>query len=264
MKPSLLLIAFLFTWSLNCFVSAEDMDSCRVIIEASEIDIEPYQLCIVPNNGIFLLTGNELISLEDNEKMSILSIQSGLLPEEIVFTENDILVKNDTMIVSCGETLTPIITFNTNQFHLLPTTDNNVFVLSKTDSLYLLFFCDVVKKEVTPFIKFAGDIEYVVGDTARCLFISQNHVYSVLEKRVLPLLNFYEPIITATLTQYGLIFATENGIFFLESMNHVALIADKGCRRLLSDTNTLYIYYDDGTLFAYSLDLLRPEKANED
>lgn len=228
----------------------------KTLVEVGEMDISSNQLCVFPNNGIFLLTGNELISLEENEKTPIVRIPKLIAPEDIVFTESNVYAKNDTTIVSCTPELKPIHAFDTNQFQILPTTDNNLFILSKLDSISMVFSCDVAIKNVMPFVKLSDDILFVAGDTTQCILVTPNHIYSVQEKKAWPMLDYFEPIVTATLTKSGLIFATENNILMLNGVNNVSLIAERGCRRLLSDVNTLYIYYDDGSLLSYDLNIL--------
>lgn len=249
-------MAILYIWIPLNSVYAQEEYLCRVLVEAGEINMLPNQLCIFPGNGIYLLTGNELICLEENEKIPLVRISKQLVPEDVVFTANNIYAKNDTTIVLCGSELVPICVFDTNQFQVFPTTDNNLFVLSKSDSISMLFYCDVINKKTEPFVKISDEVVFVAGDTSQSILVTRSHIYSVQEKQAYPMLDYYEPIVTATLTKYGLIFSTENSILLLNGVNNVALIAERGCKRLLSDENDLYIYYDDGTLLLYNLDLL--------
>lgn len=228
----------------------------KTIIDKDEITLSPNQLCVFPHNGVFLLTGNELISLEENEKMPIARFPKHIIPEEVIFIKDSVYVKNDTTIVSCGSEMVPMFAFDTNQFQMFPATDNNIFILSKRDSISMLFCCDIVSKEVKPFMKLSEDVVYIAGDTTQCILVAGNLIYNIQEKDVWTMLDYFDPIVTATLTKYGLIFATEKSILLLNGMNNVALIAERGCRRLLSDDNSLYIFYDDGTLLSYNLDLL--------
>ena len=238
---------------------AQEQNSCKVLVEAGEISIYPSQLCVLPNNGIYLLTSNELISLEENEASPIIRISEQIIPENILFTGTNVFAKNDTTIVSCGEKLTSLCVFDTNQFELFPRTDDNLFVVTKNDSISMIFSCDATNGKVEPFVKIAEDVIYVAGDTTQCILVTSSSIYSIQEKKVWTLLNYFEPIVTATITNYGLVFSSANNILLLNGQNNVALIAERGCRRLLSDVDKLYIYYEDGTVLSYSMDLLKSE-----
>lgn len=238
---------------------AQEQSLCKVLVEAGEISISPNQLCVLPNNGIYLLTGNELISLEENEASPIIRISEQIIPENILFTGTNVFAKNDTTIISCREKQTPLCVFDTNQFEMFPTTDDNLFVVTKNDSISMIFSCDAANGKVEPFIKIAEDVIYVAGDTSQCILVTSNSIYSIQEKRAWTLLNYFEPIVTATITSCGLVFSSANIILLLNGQNNVALIAERGCRRLLSNVDKLYIYYEDGTVLSYSMDLLKNE-----
>lgn len=238
---------------------AQEQNPCKVLVEAGEISISPNQLCVLPNNGIYLLTGNELISLEESEASPIIRISEQIIPEIILFTGTNVFAKNDTTIISCREKPTPLCVFDTNQFEMFPTTDDNMFVVTKKDSISMIFSCDAAKGKVDPFIKIAEDVIYVAGDTTQCILVTNDRIYNIQEKKAFPMLNYFEPIVTATITSCGLVFSSANNILLLNGQNNVALIAERGCRRLLSDIDKLYIYYEDGTVLSYSLDLLNSE-----
>ena len=89
--------------------------------------------------------------------------------------------------------------------------------------------------------------------------VTSNKIYNIQKKKVLTLLNYNEPIETATITKYGLVFSTANNILLLNGQNNVSLISEKGCRLLLSDVDKLYLYYEDGTVLSYSMDLFKSD-----
>ena len=234
-----------------------DMESCKVLIEKGELNISDQQLCIIPNNGIYLLTGDELISLEENEDMPLLHISGQLAPENILVTENDVLIKSDTTLFSCKSAPEPILVFDTNNYSVYPTTDGNLFILTELDSLSLVFAYNIQEDKIVPLGKLEENIVYVAGDTAQYLLVADNRIYSFQDGEGLVIYNHIELIETAVLSQEGLIISSNSGVYLLNGMNNTTLLSENSCRRILTDSNAFYLYYDDGTLLKYSLEDLK-------
>ena len=225
----------------------------QILAEPGEFHISSEQLCLIPDHGLFLLTGNELISIEGDEEISLVHIPSQLLPEDLIFTEDDVLACDDTTIVSCKSSPNVLFAFDTNQFHIWPTTDNNIFVTVKVDETFAIYHCDPIEKIIEPFIKLNEDVVLLAGDTAQCIIVTPSNIYLVKEKNTIRMLNYFEPIRTATLTKEGVVFSTGDKILLLEGINKVALLCQRSCKKLLSDSDTLYVYAEDGSLVSFKI-----------
>ena len=124
----------LFIWLFVIFASCLPSFSqelpgfVHVLVEAGELRINPEQLSVIPNHGIYLLTGKEMISLDGDEEIPLVHIPEQLYPESILFTEDDVLAQVDTAIISCKSKPSPIFAFDTNLFKMLPASDNSIFV----------------------------------------------------------------------------------------------------------------------------------------
>ena len=171
--------------SFQARLSTGLLKDCNPLVEAGEINISPNQLCVLPNNGLYLLTGNELISLEENEASPIIRISEQIIPENMLFTGTNVFAKNDTTIVSCSEKLTPLCVFDTNQFKMFSTTDDNLFVVTKNDSISMIFSCDAANGKVEPFIKIAENVIYVAGDTTQSILVTSHYCPLKIAKRSL-------------------------------------------------------------------------------
>lgn len=249
----------LFIWLFVIFASCLPSFSqelpgfVHVLVEAGELRINPEQLSVIPNHGIYLLTGKEMISLDGDEEIPLVHIPEQLYPESILFTEDDVLAQVDTAIISCKSKPSPIFAFDTNLFKMLPASDNSIFVTTRIDSISAIYHCDPIKRTIEPLIQLDEDIVLIAGDTTQCIIVTQYNIYAVQKRKALPLINYFEPIITATLTRQGIVFSTENAILLLDGVNSLSLIGDNGCRRLLSDNENLYIFFKDGSLVSYDL-----------
>lgn len=238
----------------NTIRCQETSEWYKSLVEPGEIEFDSNQLSVIPNHGIYLLLGNEMMSIEGDEEISKVQIPKQLRPESILFTQNDVLACDDTTIVSCKSTPNTLFTFDTNQFKIMPATDDGVFVSTNVNSDYeLIYYCNPEKRTMEPFMKLNEEVILIAGDTTLCVIVTKYNIYSFRERKALPLLNYFEPIKTATFTSHGIVFSTEKCILLLEGVNRVSLIGDKGCQRLLSDNDTLYIYYDNGALVAYNM-----------
>lgn len=251
----LIRICFL-AWIPFLSLFSQETEPCKVLVEAGEINISPDLLCVLPHNGIFLLIGNNLVNLDDEEKVSSVCIPDVSHPEDVVFTVNEIYVKDDVNIIACKDKTSVLFLFDTNNFNVLPSTDGNLFVVLKSDSISLLFLCDVEHKEVKPLKRVKDEIIYVSGSSKQYMVVTPHRVYNIQREEVFVLLDYFQSIVSATMTKKGLVFSTDSNILLLSHPNVVAVIGDRGCKRLLSDDNKLYILYDDGALLSYNLSLI--------
>ena len=239
-------------------VETNIIDKYNTLIGAGEIHLTPNQLSIIPHHGIYAIIGNEMISLEENDEIPFVIVPELTTVEEALYLNDDLLVKNDTLIIACSSTIHEKYSFDTNRFQMFPTVDNNLFVLTKHDTVSMLYYCGNSHNNVIPYIKLEDNIIFAAGDTTQCIVVTQRTIYSIQDKQIWPLLeDNLAPIKAATFTKYGLAFATENDILLLKENNRVILIAKNECRKLLSDENKLYAYSDDGTLVVYNLDVLK-------
>jgi hypothetical protein len=82
--------------------------------------------------------------------------------------------------------------------------------------------------------------------------VTETKIYLFKKNTGIKLLEYTEPIITATLTENGILFSTKNKLLLLRSANRVNILAEFGCRRLLSYVNSFYAEYEDGSIIWYN------------
>ena len=239
--------------SANLSFNSDFLQDSLVLVAPDELNISPEQLCLIPNHGIFLLTGDELISLDGDDEIPQVHIPSDIHPECIIFTEDDVLACNDTTIVSCKSTPQVVFAFDTNQFQIWPTTDNNIYVTTRINDTTAIFFCNPRDRTIKPFIKLNEEVILIAGDTTQCLIATRNSIYLMQNKETTLMLKHFEPITSATLSKCGVVFSSDNKLFLLEGANRATLIGKGNCKKLLSDSEILYVYSDDGSLVSYRI-----------
>ena len=241
--------------SYNLNYDDEILGDCTVLAEPGELHIDARQLSIIPDHGLYLLTGDWMISIDDDNEMPIINIPPQLHPESILFTEDDVLACNDTTIVSCKSSPTVLYAFDTNKFQIWPTNDNGIFVTIETDDGSAIFICNPQDKTIKPFLKLKGTIQLIAGDTVHSVIATNDNIYIWQEGTLIDMLHYSKPIVTATLTPQGVIFSDGTKIFLLEGENSITLLAKRNCEKLLSDGNTLYVYSKDGSIASYAISL---------
>lgn len=229
--------------------SSEDV---RVVAQVGQLDIFNNPLCIVPTKGLYVAVGNSLISLDAEDNESEIEMKKEVYIDDIVSTGTDLIIKQDTALLSFTNDCKPIVAFNTSSFEMFSSLDGNLFIVSKNDSISNLLFFDAKQKKIKPLSVFDEQVVYVSGDTLQCYVVTDTKIFLFKKNTGIKLLEYTEPIITATLTENGILFSTKNKILLLRSPNTVNVLAEFGCRRLLPYVNSFYAEYDDGSIVWYN------------
>lgn len=228
--------------------SSEDV---RIVVQAGQLDIFNNPLCIVPTKGLYVAVGNSLISIDANDDESEIGMNEDVYIDDIVGTGTDLIIKQDTALLSFTNDCKPIVAFNTSSFKMFSSQDGNLFIASKSDSISNLLFFDAKQKKIKPLSIFDEQVVYVSGDTLQCYVVTDTKIFLFKKNTGIKLLEYTEPIITATLTENGILFSTKNKILLLHSAYRVNILAEFGCRRLLSYVNSFYAEYEDGSIVCY-------------
>ena len=227
-------------------------EDVRIVVQAGQLDIFNNPLCIVPTKGLYVAVGNSLISIDAKDNESEIDMNGDVYIDDIVSTGTDLIIKQDTALLSFTDDCKPIVSFNTSSFKMFSSQDGNLFITSKSDLMSNLLFYDIKQKKIKPLSTFDEQVVYVSGDTLHCYVITDTKIYLFKDNRGVKLLEYTEPITTATLTDNGILFSTKNKILLLRSANSVNVLAEFGCRRLLPYMNSFYAEYDDGSIIWYN------------
>lgn len=247
------LFAVVLIFTTHTKAQTEDSSKdVRVVVKAGQLDIFNNPLCIVPTKGLYVAVGNSLISIDAKDDESEIGMNEDVYIDDIVGTGTDLIIKQDTALLSFTNDCKPIVAFNTSSFKIFSSQDGNLFISSKNDSISNLLFFDVKQKKIKPLSKFDEQVVYVSGDTLQCYVVTDTKIFLFKKDTGIKLLEYIEPIITATSTENGILFSTKDKILLLRSANTVNILAEFGCRRLLSYVNSFYAEYDDGSIVWYS------------
>lgn len=248
----ILFAAVLFFSSHTNAQNGNSFKDVRVVVQAGQLDIFNNPLCIVPTKGLYVAIGNSLISIDAYNDESEIGMNENVYIDDIVGTGTDLIIKQDTALLSFTNDCKPIVSFDTSSFKIFSSQDGNLFIVSKNDSISNLLFFDVKQKKIKPLSNFDEQVVYVSGDTLQCYVVTNSKIFLFKKNTGIKMLEYIEPIITATLTENGILFSTKNKILLLRSANTVNILADFGCRRLLSCVNSFYAEYDDGSIVWYN------------
>ena len=226
--------------------------SISLLLRENESSPDSTLVIAAPGNGVFLLkSGRELLSLEQKEVLLPVQFPDFFIAEDATFTSAGLYVKNGNGIYYCNGQ--PILTmlFDTDNFRILPTADDNLFVFSHGLEQKALYTFNCQNKDVTLIAQFPNDVVYAYGTRDEAFVVAGNCIYLLSEHKVLKLLDYFEPIITAAQTESGLFFGTENNVMLLIDKDIIGLVEEFGCKQLLSSDGRLFIYKKDGSLLCY-------------
>ena len=240
---------------ITTYVTAQTNNTAeyaRVIVSAGQLDISKNPLCIVPTKGLYVAIVNTLISIDAKDNDSEITLNENVSIDNIVSTGSDLIIKQDTALLSFADDCKPIATFDTSSFNLFSSLDGNLFIASHGDSISNLMFYDTKQKKVKPLSQFDEKVIFVSGDTLQCYVVTETKIYLFKGEKGIKLIEYVEPIVTAISTDNGILFATKNKILLLRAANVVNVLAEFGCRRLISNKSSFYAEYDDGSIVWYN------------
>lgn len=228
------------------YIGAENSDSCKVILPANSITENDF-LLTVPQHGVFVIRdGQRMTSLE--EKLSDITFSDPLDVTCAVSTPKGLYIKHQEGIYFCNDSTILVTAFDTDDFQMFPAEDNMI-ISSMEESVALLFTYDFSRQSIMLLARFSEDIIYACEVNNEYIVVTDSHIYRLTKEGDLYiLLEYFEPITSAIMSDYGLFFGTEHNILFLIDSDTFAIIDEQGCRQLLYDNNSLYVLSTNGSL----------------
>lgn len=235
---------------MNTLVKAQE--SPLVIIPAHGTNPDSTLVLAVPQVGsVLLVNGRDLVFLERSDELPSVHFPESFVVEGAAFTREGLYVKKGPGIYYCSGQPVLSIAFDTADFHFYPTTDDNLFIAAPDGDRSALYVFDCQSKDITLMARLPENVVYASGSADEAFVVAGNCIYLLSDHKVIKILDYFEPILTAVQTEAGLFFGTSSSILYYFGKDSVALVEEFGCRQLVSTDGILYVYKNDGSLVCY-------------
>ena len=228
-------------------------DFVKLITAKDEIDLTDVSLAAIPGMGIFMLAGNQMFPLSDDDTILSLTFPDYMYIDDIFWSGNDFIVKSLFDVYRMEDYSEPAMTFNGEFYSIYPWDTTKIFITIQHSDSSSLFYGFLENGHVSKLLTINEHIIYVTALGNDTFVVTTENIYLFDKKECIRCLNFWAPVHTAVMTKLGLMFATDEEICLLKDIDTFATLFEESCLKLLYDYKYLYILTSDYDL--YSIDL---------
>lgn len=251
-KVFLLLVFFILT---NLALS-QDTSFMSVITLHEDLDLSEVDLVTIPAHGPYMLTGSMLSSLTEDGEMPELVFPNNMMVDDFIWTGKDFIVKSGYEIYRLDNLGAPLMDFDIADYEIYPLDERRIYAVSHQGDSSNLFLLNLKVKRAKHLLTIGEEIIYVsqLGEATMVVTAENIYLFNDKEKKCARYLKFWAPVYTAVMTHQGLMFATNNEICLLTGINQFLLMFETRTKKLLYDSNHLFIQLKEGDLLQCNLD----------
>lgn len=253
MRKLLLIIA---TLGLSMSVYAQDTvsnDILTVVTSHDELDFSDVDLIAIPTHGPYMLTKSGLSSLIGDDEILEMIFPDDMTVDNVIWTGDDFVIKSGRELFMLAKLSESVIDFDIADYEIYPKDLRRIYVVSHQDSTSSLFLSNLKVHRAKRLLTIPENIIYVAPLGDATIVVTSGNIYMFNDEGCIRYLNGWSPIRTAVMTDYGLMFATENEVCLLAGVDRFALLFEAQARKLLYDSRYLYILLSAGDLVRYEI-----------
>lgn len=254
MRRYILLFILLLTYGFMAY--SQESRTLSVVTTKDEVDLTDITLITIPTQGPFMLSGNEVHSLIENNKTSTIFFPKEMYIEDMVWTGADFAIKSRHEIYMLNDVETPVFVFEEEEFKIFPWNEQKVFIVYHGEGKDIVYYGNLKHKKTKRLITFDEEVVYVTALGEATMIVTSKNVYLFTEEECIKYINFWTPVNTAVMTSKGLFFATQGEICLLTGIDTFILLFDSGCKQLLYDYKDLYILTNGSDLVKCDIEML--------
>jgi hypothetical protein len=243
------LISIFITLSLS-FGSLHAKLNINILLEPSQTD--SIFIVELPKLGIAIPLGGDSLMIVDNN-LPVVHVKNYAGANNFIVTDSLVYYSADNFIYSLNPSngdSKRVAVMDNGQFSLYPAVENSFFVVTSDDEYSRCQLFDPVNKVYSDVVGVEAPIYKVVANEQHVIVWAGDNLLLVgSQGKIAPLLT--EPSLRDfVLTEKGIIFADEEGLYLIESITEQKLISTLAITRLWYVGDILYGLTDSGYLFA--------------
>lgn len=250
------IIIFFLLLAYGSKAYSQESGILSVITTKDEVDLTDITLVTIPTQGPFMLAGNEMLSLDDNNKATSIAFPEEMYIEDIIWTGADFAIKSRNEIYMLNDVETPIFVFGEEEFKIFPWDDQRIFIVYHEEGQDIVYYGNLMHKRTKRLIAFDEEVVYITALGDETMIVTTTNIYLFTKEECVRFMNFWTPVHTAVMTSKGLFFATEGETCLLTGVDNFILLFDSGCKQLLYDSKDLYILTNNSDLVKCNIEKL--------
>ena len=245
----ILLVVIIVLPTRNTLMAQENY--MTVITTKDNLDLTNINLATIPGMGIFMLAGNQMFPLSDNDTIFSLTFPDYIYIDDIFWSGNDFVVKSGFDVYKMDDYSNPALSFDSENYSIFPWDSTRVFIAIQHSDSCSLFLGSLKFGRVKRLLTIKEHIIYVYAIGTDTFVVTTENIYLFDDKnkKCVRMLNFWAPVHTAVMTNKGLLFATDEEICRLRDIDIYATLFEGSCLKLLYDYKYLYILTSDYDLY---------------
>lgn len=226
------------------------------IVSNDEIDLTDIQLVTIPTQGPFMLAGNEVHSLMEDNSTTTITFPEEMYIEDMIWTGENFVVKSRHEIYILNNVEIPAFVFEEEEFKIFPCNEQKIFIVYHGEGKDIVYYGNLKLKKEKRLITFKEEVVYVTALGEATMIVTTENIYLFTDKECIRYMDFWKPVHTAIMTSKGLFFATDEEICLLTGVDKFILLFDSGCQQLLYDSKDLYILTNEFNLVKCDMEML--------
>lgn len=221
----------------------------QVLISKDELCLDSMNLFILPQYGLVMQVGDSMRVLRDYELRAV-SWADGKRYSHIVPCGNKLIGRDEQAIYEIKETnSTQILEFDTPDFSLFADNDSSVYCAFWHDGLSTIFRVNI-KNNVYDEIARLPALVWKMESNGNETFVMIDNTIFIMDRKNMPhiLYKSEEDINDVTLSPWGLLIATDQGITRVKSVDENETFYSVAAKYLWCHDNEVYIQTKEGDL----------------
>lgn len=220
------------------------------------VDSENYKMVALPSLGLYFVVGNTLLAATDTSRLLTVTFPEEVYIDDIFWNENDFVIKSGKRVYLFDEIHRPLLEFDVTDFSIFPCDERSIYVARPNGEFCSLYKVNLKLKKARRMANLRGCIIDMSKRNGSTWVTTDAGVFRFDKDSCHVMLRTPSPILSATMTRLGLIYATDSSINYLIDNNaYVSLMKNRGSA-LSCDEQNLYFINDANDLVQISLQLI--------
>lgn len=223
-----------------------------VLISKDELDLSSIYITILPGNGCVGLKDGKLLLLENNKKLSAISLKSNETVEQIASCGSKIYGKQNFCVLDItDEKVSEFLEFETDNFTINPESNKTFIICANILGISILTRINTESMKYDELLRLKTSIQSIAANENILLVLSNNKIIQIDDTPQL----YYKgesKINDLTLCNDSVLVATDKGILLLKADDTILSISKNVTKKIWCDGINIYALEDNGSLIKYT------------
>ena len=248
-------VTLLFLGFNICVAKAQEDSIVTVMTYHEDINLTDVGVVALPTMGPFMMAGNKLMSLDDNDSISNIYFADIQPIDDVIWTDDKFVLKSANALYNSNELDKPAMVFDDDAFSIYPYDKNYVYINIYHNDSSFIFIGNLNFGKIKRMVTIPEYVLYIYKADKSTIIVTESSIYMFEENTCSRLMNFGMSIRDAVMTSKGLLFATSDQLFILTGAYQYHVLAEGKFHKLLYDWKYVYLVTAEGDLLRLNIDM---------